>query len=185
MNNLEIKPNDTTELLIEGIKSYPQALVAIREFRDALEALCRDVVRDNLALITDSMTMIPLDEIEPDSRPAKISECDGKWATVGVRMRVRNGGPIELGYSVEWNDGTPCLVASIQFSESETADLALATLKRGVPGIQAAVHKKQAYSWRDLTPSDVREMREKMVELIQEWSGAWRQVGGVMKVLEK
>jgi len=59
---------------------------------------------------------------------------------------------MELGYSVEWNDGTPCLVASIWFSESETADRALAALKRGVPGLQAAVQKKQVYLWKDLTP---------------------------------
>lgn len=185
MNKLEIKTNATTELLIEGIKSYPQALVAIREFRDALEAICRDAVRDNLPLIANSMDIIPLDEIEPDTWPTKISACDGKWAKVGVRMKIRNGGQMELGYSVEWNDGTPCLVASIWFSENETADRALAALKRGVPGVQADVQKKQVYLWKNLTPSEVGEIRETMVELIQEWSGAWRQIGGVMRMLQK
>ncbi len=177
------------ELLVEGIRSYLQALVAISEFRRLVEDKFHRAVDERRDSIAASLKVqIGPDAIQPYCFPDKPGrEFRGDWAAIGVRII-----PIEVGVCKEhtyylgwWRDQAgpvAGIFASIRFSERSIAERAMSSLQK--TGMAPPELSKTTISqWRKLEFNDIEQLQERIEKLLGEWCEAWRGAGGLPKAL--
>jgi hypothetical protein len=180
-----------SELLVEGSKSYPQALAALREFRELVWTTVRTAVRNDLNLIAKSLGIeIAASEIATRARPDELgsTEIDGENANLGVVIRREKKEGWNLYYTLCWSveeeDAPFYFAASIWFKQSALGDKAYRAIQKtrtSLPVLYEDYENKgsEVIMKRKLASEDMAQLPSVVSEVIREWAKAWSQVGGV------
>lgn len=177
-----------SELLIEGAKSYPQALAALRDFRDTVCASVRAVVRDDLTLIAKSLGVnLDASEIVNRARPYELAAADGENASVGVVIRRDNKEGWNLYYTLRWyveeEDAPFYFAASIWFKQSAVGDSAFRAFQKLAMKLPVKYADSEIYMKRKLESDDMARFPSVVREVVHEWAKAWSQAGGLKTFL--
>jgi hypothetical protein len=178
-------PDYTTDLLLEGVKSYPQALVALGEFRRVVQAILQEGVEKMLPTIALAMdTRLAPDEIKNEAWPDSFrTPFRGDWARLGVRIPRDRDGWTQY-YYLEWDKGVVDIAASISLKDQTTATRIYAALQIAKPLLKIGLNKSDVSVWKELPLHEIDRIQELIREVIQEWCEAWRHAGGLTKQLQ-
>ena len=180
------------ELLVEGMRSYPLAVLAMDEFCRLLEAEIREALKRSRTEIQDSIKFkLPLDAVRSYRRPERMAaDFVRNRVAVGVSMPVGIAGCKRHTIDLEWNQDTdtgeflPSVVASLLFAERETAKRIEVALKQASPDGNFGETHKKAFLLRELQSDDIEKLPHLIDAMIKEWCAAWRKTGGLQKLLQ-
>lgn len=170
-------------LLVQGAKSYPQVLGALREFGRQVEAVCRSAVGDVKFLSHAMGVNLPEQDIKLYLRPVNLAaeRMDGGWANVGVTLHTEDAW-WALVY-LEWKADKLWAVASMWFRDSTKASAARSALEREQPKYQMGVESGEVYLSREIVPEEMNNLKSILEDILQEWARVWGQVGGLSTVV--
>ncbi|HET9283063.1 MAG TPA: hypothetical protein VFR24_13975 [Candidatus Angelobacter sp.] len=83
------RQQNANELLIEGAKTYPQALAALSEFRRLVVAACEEAFTPNLSELSKYLGLpLPKNQLKQYTRPDSLgaSRIDGDFGSLGVKL---------------------------------------------------------------------------------------------------
>lgn len=175
-----------SELLVEGAKSYPQALAAIREFRELVWTTVRTAVKNDLNLITKSLRIeITTSEIATRARPDELgsAEIDGENASLGVVIRREKKEGWNLYFTLCWyveeEDAPFYFAASIWFKQSALGDKAYRAVQKTRTSLPVLYEGSELIMKRKLASEDMAQLPSVVSEVIREWAKVWSQIGGM------
>ncbi|HWR14162.1 MAG TPA: hypothetical protein VN577_05010 [Terriglobales bacterium] len=172
-------------LLLEGARSYPQVLGALREFGRQVDAVCRSAVGDVKFLSHAMGVTLPEQDIKLYLRPVNLAaeRMDGRWANVGITLHTEDAW-WALVY-LEWKEDKLWAVASMWFKDSTKVSAARSALEREHPKYQIGMESGEVYLAREMVPEEMNNLKSILEDILQEWARLWEQVGGLSKVLAK
>jgi len=179
------------ELLIQGGKSYPQALAALSEFGRLVLETCRTAFDEELANISRAMGVrISRNDLRNRRRPdrlERLSTPHGGDASLGIRIWRDSEGWRQYCHLVWWTDNTADNVgasASIWFKDTSLAIIACNALK-GVPPTTSYLvdrEENEVRLLRRIAPPDMAQLPTIFRELNREWARLWRAAGGLKQI---
>ena len=193
MSYSEGQPDSSSELLIEGLRSYRQALVAMEEFCLVVEGIFREAVKKSP--IRECMEIrFQADSIKSYRRPDKVKGASSH-KRVALGVSIPGEGFEKHTYSLEWNrdqdseEFTRSIVVSISFSELEAAGRVLLALQRELPNEELGLVRQKVYLSKELPMSDLEQRIERLPSLIDaqigKWCEAWKRVDGLPNFLKQ
>lgn len=175
-------------LLVEGAKSYPEALAAISEFRNAVVTQCQDAVNSQLAEVAKALDVaISRKDVRERRRPERLDTVngpDGETASLGVVIRNDVQG-WRLYYHLNWLNGSDLDVsASCRFLKNPIiAAKVCAALKKAKPKQPYLVEQEyeEVCLTRRIVPDDMAHLSMFFQDLIREWTRLFQCIGGVKR----
>jgi hypothetical protein len=175
-------------LLEEGAKSYPQALLALSEFCQQVQAMCCAAMKRHLTELGEALRLpLRAEQVKPHAYPSNLSpgDFDGTLAVLGARIVNPRSAKCGLFNYVSWsNTSRPSANVSISFADAGVADRAWASMQQHG---NCAFDKDESeiYLSRPLKPADLSQLETILDEMNQQWIASWRKVGGVKQFLGK
>ena len=183
-----------TMLFKEGMKSYLDTLVAIKQFRGIIQNKIRKSLSDKLNEICSSMKIaekISENDISPYAPPFDLgTELDGNWAIIGFKILVAPKSHYCLYFSVHFNrieDAVNTYIAAEIRTYKKKHYYQLYALKEKLEAIIQRPYKLDPLSidnelqlyddWANDTDLDVFD--DKFRNLIDQWNNMWNGVGGL------
>jgi hypothetical protein len=161
----------TAGFLIEGAKSYIDALVAITAFESAVRAVCKDVYDKYKPQL---VSRIGLEDAQCEDHENKQPE--NRLAELGVRQDSPSGRESFYVY-LKWDgtkDGAPEISAELCLEFSKKSDRNdYAKLLRKLPSRQLSDDSGSPYLWSSKKLSDLSSCAEALDELLNEWLACW------------
>jgi hypothetical protein len=176
-----------TSLLVEGLRSYPQALGALNEFARLVTSAIRDVVVQELpSLCAATHLDLKQEEVGDHVRPNKLSIPNPTDPILGARIdRIGKSG-WGLYFYLWWSKGGTRLSASVWLRDTSVAESVFLALKdlNSTANIELdAGH--EVYVSQALLPDDAEQQMPTILrKLIREFSALWTQVGGLERFLK-
>lgn len=184
MPEMEMNP-----LLTEGLKSYPQALIAIKHFRQLVLNACREAFIAELGNISNAMGVrLEKLRVEARRRPDDINGngVDGMNADIGVRIKHEQEG-WNLYHNVAWSQGEIGAWISIWTRERISSDRIYAALnpiyKREFQLTAPKDNEVEVCLGKLIDTEHEVDLPMALRELIAEWVRIWNGVGGLNKIL--
>ncbi len=167
-------------LLVEGGKSYLDALIAMRRFGEATVTTCRRVLERNISELSNRSGVSFLSsEIADRFRPDQLSGgFRGDFASLGVKV-INAAKRCRLYTCVNWLPEE--LNASVSFcvGTSEGASAIYSRLRRYEP--EVGLEGNELYLNKKLAPEDMQQLGRILALLSNRWCGALKANGGLMK----
>ena len=175
------KSQRTNELLVAGVKSYPEALIAIDEFRRVLLGTVRETVEHNLKSIATAMGIkLSASEIQKRLRPTE-SEVGRDNAAIGVTIR-RDAEGWRQYYQFYWEpDSSFSFLASVWFREVDATSTSTAVNKvkcRYTVGFE----DNEVFMLRRVTTGEIGRVKDVLGTFMREWATFWKRVGGLKRL---
>lgn len=173
-------------LMIEGAKSYPQALAALGEFRNLVVYACREAFEADLTSLSNALGVrISREEILNRVRPDSPDGADAVNAEVGIRIDRRREG-WRLNYSLAWwKTSKPELRVQliVRFTGRDRAAAFYAPLEKVKRKTlyQVGVEGSSVYVKYQMNPEQMSGLPRILHELNQECVRLWQAVGGLKK----
>jgi hypothetical protein len=173
-------------LMIEGAKTYPQALAALSEFRNLFVYACREVFEADLTSLSNALGVrISREEILNRLRPDSPDGADAVNAEVGIRVDRRREG-WRLYYSLAWwKTSKPELWVQliVRFTGRDRAAAFCTPLKKAQLKTlyHVGVEGSSVYVSYQMKPEQMSELPRILHGLNQESVRIWRSVGGLKK----
>lgn len=181
---------DVAEFLSQGIESYLQALVAIREFRRAMQRQARAVAEPRLPDLVAALGGGAADAatgVADYANPSTISD-RGDWpgdhAWIAVTAKLAGFGVWYLGMlwhrpNDQATDAKPGVVATMDTGRAEVRNRLVARLE-----VEGLAHGHNFWGnevslWRPISPDQAGEFPARLDALIVDWTNFWRTVGGL------
>jgi hypothetical protein len=178
-------------LLEEGAKSYPQALLALSEFCQQVQAMCCDAMKRHVTELGDALG-VPLqaEQVKAYANPSSLSSdgIDGTWAALGARIAHPSGAKCDLyNYIWWWDTPLPSAGISISFADARVAERAWASMQKlgNCDFYEKAEDRSEIYLSRPLKLAQLSQLETILDKMNQEWIALWRKVGGVKQFLGK
>ncbi|MGA2267825.1 MAG: hypothetical protein ABSH44_05070 [Bryobacteraceae bacterium] len=172
------KSQQSKALLIEGARSYPEALAALSEFRRTIHTAWRDGLESRLGEVSAAMglDLEPAqiaDYANPDS--LRSAEIDGEFAALGLQIKEAAW---TLYFYLVWWKGFSANV-SIWFKDPAMASAVFTVIKKVQGSYPAGLENKEVFISRSLAPEEAGGIEVVVCEMIQEWCRLWLRVGGL------
>jgi hypothetical protein len=188
-NNKQADKKSEYALLIEGAKSYPQALAALSEFRALVVDECRRAFEADITSLSKALGVnISGKDLLERYRPDNPKGADAMNAEIGIRIdRGREGW--KLRYSLTWTKNPrPELWAQLLVrtgrDRAHSIGKALDLVQRK-PQFDAGVDGSIIYVSRRITPDQMKDLPQIFHALNLEGVRIWQAVGGFKKWLKK
>ncbi|GGG95348.1 hypothetical protein [Silvibacterium dinghuense] len=174
------------EFLSEGLKSYPQALAALRDFRESIVTRCRasfDLHFDQIARAMGEKLVKTKIEIRRKPDRIESSDVDGVTADLGVRLKSQGW---RVYHNVTWEQGNKAAACfSIWVSDGNRANDIYAKI--------GAVFESTKFELTgpQLSPNEVclgfaihdgAEIENALDAVCKEWIRIWTEIGGLSKI---
>ena len=173
--------------LIEGARSYPKALSALREFRSLVVDRCRTALESELENVSQAMGVIirPVNIVDY-RRPEKPDTSDGQSASLGVRVDREVEG-WWFYHTVYWYKGEVGIGCSLWLRDKSTAQDAVNELKRTNAGLFEITLEEghEVCLSRGLLPDDMQVLEDLLVELLRQWAKLWKEAGTLTRFSAK
>ena len=175
------KTQQITQLFVAGVKSYPDALIAVDEFRRLALKAVRDAVESNLESIATSMgTKLSPSDIQKRFRP-KESEIGKDNAKIGVTIRRDSEGWRQY-FQFYWElDSSFYFTASFRFMGTADAISISKAISQVKCKYNPAFDEDEAELsiMRRIMPEELTRVTEILSEFLREWGNLWKQLGGL------
>jgi hypothetical protein len=174
-----------SSLIIEGMKSYPQALAAVTEFVSSVASTIREVVTDDESDLSDALGVKITDESLTDYvRPNRLTGSGSEDKLIGVRFDKRP----EMGWSLYfyvWWSRTAEFGISLYFNDAQVAASVSNSLAQIPGGKCLSAGSRELYFSRPLAMSESNEFKEIVKAGVQDFSAALNKAGGFKKLSKK
>jgi hypothetical protein len=175
------KSQQTNQLLIAGVKSYPGALIAMTEFRRLALKTVQDAVESNLKLIATSMGVeLSPSEIQKRFKP-KESEIGEENAKIGVTIR-RDAEGWKQYYQFYWERESFYFTAIIRFKEAAAPAASISEVLNQIESkfrVGFEEEERELFMSRQITSVEMRRVSEILPEVLREWANLWKRLGGL------
>lgn len=114
----ESRKQNANELLIEGAKTYPQALAALSEFRRLVVAACEEAFAPGLNDLSKALGLpLPQSQLKPYTNPDSLgaSKIDGDFGSLGVKLKEETNQSGQYCYLL-WRGGKLYAVVDVWLS---------------------------------------------------------------------
>ena len=169
-------------LLIEGARSYPQALAALSEFQILVVDACRKALESELPKISTAMGIkLSREDFDVRIRPQKMENSDGENASLGLRIIRDTEGWRQYHHLVWEKDGLGASSA-IWFQDKTLAMNVSNALKKAGPKPPYVVDlddSRAAFLMRRVTAEEMAQLPGILQELFREWTRLWQRIGGL------
>ena len=169
-------------LLIEGARSYPQALAALSEFQLLVVDACRKALESELPKISAAMGIkLSRADLAERIRPRKTENPDGVYASLGVVINRDTTEGWRQYYHVVWEKGGLGASSSIWFKDKTLALKVCNNLKKAQPKPTYSIdldEEKEVYLMRRATPEEMAQLPGILQDLFREWTRLWQRIGG-------
>lgn len=176
-------------LLVEGAKSYPQALLALNDFRQQVQDMCCGTLKRQVAELGGALRLpLQVKQVKPYAYPSPLSSggIDGTWAVLGARIAYPSGAKCELYNFIWWWDTPlPSAGVSISFTDARVAERAWASMQKlgNCVFYEDSEPRSEIGVSRHLKPTDLSHLETILDEMNREWIALWRKVGGAKQFL--
>jgi hypothetical protein len=178
--------DDPVEGLIrEGMVSYPEAVVALREFQRIVQDRCEQVVSDRLGELSKAMGVELHDKDIADyptlGRHTQVG-WDGKGVWLYVKLALKFG---TLYFGVGWAIGTSAdskisVAAVIGLSDRQAYDMALRKFKKTLElRVEAEPRYREVWLTEQVPVKDAHLFQTYLNDVLTRFIGAWQKIGGV------
>jgi hypothetical protein len=183
----DVKEDHKHALLVEGARSYPQALAALSEFRRLVVEECRAALSGQLQNIASAMA-VPLSpkDVVPWTRPDSLSASliDGDSGGLGVKL-PGPGFHWGLYTYLTWGAGSLRAVDSIWFKDASWAERTYAAFLRQKPAYPMNLDSKEVMLVRKISAEDMSQLSDILRNLNEEWKRLWKRVGSLKQFQPK
>jgi|SRR5579859_1064520 len=179
-------PHDgSKQLLVEGAKSYPKALVAVTEFRRIVTNTITGVVTDDLDALGKALGCeLSKNDVRARRRPDRIDTVV-KAPSLGIKIE-RDADGWRQYFQVTWWNGDLDAGASIRFLKDPDA---LARVVREFKGQQAKLklageigsEEDEVWLSRRLDAEQLNDLEAIMRGVMRDWIRLWSAIGGLSK----
>ena len=178
--------DDPVEGLIrEGMVSYPEAVVALREFQRIVQDRCEQVVSDRLGELSKAMG-VELDEKDIDDYPTLGRQTQVGWEGEAVWLCVRLVLKVgTLYFGVRWNldksaSSKISVAAIIGLPDRRAYDMALPKFKK-TPDVLVEAEPRDREVWltEQVPVKDAHLFQTYLNDVLTKFIGAWQKIGGV------
>lgn len=169
-------------LLIEGARSYPQALAAISEFQTQVVAACQEALESELPKISSAMGIaLSGKDLLLRIRPRKTEKPDGVYASLGFLINRDKTEGWRQYYHVVWGKDGLRAASSIWFKDETLATKVSDALKKAQPRLPYFVELEEgeASLMRRATAEEMAQLSRIQQELFHEWTRLWQRIGGL------
>jgi hypothetical protein len=171
-------------LFQEGLRSYIEALAAIRGFYREVYSVSKAVLEDNFEDLGRNLRRkLERDWIEPYVSPAGrdlLDRWDGNWAWVAARL---SAGDLCYGYfGLHWRgeDGQPPTAWAVVDFQIHNGALfrALSQQFRDLAGERIIPYRpyKELMIWEPIGPGNASSFSDKLDSVTKEWIGLWGRI---------
>jgi hypothetical protein len=173
-------------LLIEGMKSYPQALGALNEFVRLVISNVREAVLDELATLSTAIGAgLKEDELGDYVQPNRVGVFEPKYTVLGIKIDRIAASGWGLYFYVWWWKGQTKLCVSMWMKDRDVAASIITRFKNTSPETSVEIDDNhEVYLSRVLVPDNVPELSEILRELNREFSELWSRAGGLSQFLK-
>jgi len=177
------------QLLSEGLRSYFEALCAIKEFQDEIAAACVEILSDRIPEIAKALGK-DIDAKRIEASPVRPAHQE---AWLGALL-PRDPAPWDFHLGLYWNVGdlnTGRVRASVSVeidTKKELEKYLNVCRNAGIRRPPSSYSYSGSYGaefGEDMQPSDFAVVREKLKELLGEWIQVWSKCGGLTAILGK
>lgn len=171
------------DLLNEGVNSYLDALVAIREFRREVQSRTRKVVEYRLDELSGVMGVsLKRDQIVKHINPDGIPDnFDGNWAWIAARIKIIDPLPLDCYFGMffrrDEKDQTSA-IAMMSPSKDVFQKIWVKCKEIGESKLKETYKGEIAFLDKIL-PGEMNHFEEKLNEMIDLWVKVWKALGGV------
>lgn len=171
------------QLLVEGGRSYHQALAALSEFQQLVLDTCRKALEGELPKISIAMGItLSRSDLKVRVRPRKIDNADGETASLGVYIDHRMTEGWRQYYIVFWEKDVLGASSSVLFKDTTLALKVSNAMKKAEPKPEYSLDltdENELYLMRLVTPDEMEQLPEILRELFREWTRLWQRIGGL------
>lgn len=177
------------ELLIEGAKSYPQALAALSEFRRGTFEAIREILKPSLSEVGKALGIANLRyaEVVNRARPDELGgSIDGEEAALGVVIRREKEEGWRQYYHFRWDKEYGFYFSiSIRFGNSkrasELAERFTQTNSKNMIGFDP--EDRELWLLRTIHPEEMEQIGDIVRDVVREWIVIWKKLGGLRAAL--
>jgi hypothetical protein len=171
------------DLLIEGARSYPQALAALNEFQTSVIHSCRTALDSELPKISTAMRIkLSREDLRDRIRPRKTEIPDGAFAAIGLVINRDTPEGWRQYYHIVWDKDWFGASSSIRFKDKSVAMKVSKALNEAQPKSPYLVHlddEKEACLTRRATAEEMAQLPGILQDLFREWARLWEKIGGL------
>jgi hypothetical protein len=180
-----MKEFEQTNLLVEGLTSYPKALAALNEFVRLVTSAIQDVVEQELENLSQALQIeLRREELGEYVRPNRLAIPNPKHTTLGARIERITESGWGLYFFLWWSKGTVTSCVSIWLRDANIAETIYAEFHKTVGKCAIQIDAgRELYLARQLQPDKPDEFSMVMQELTQDFSNLWKQIGGFEKFI--
>ncbi len=169
-------------LLIEGARSYPQALAALSEFQLLIVDMFRKALQSELPKISAAMGVkLSREDLDVRIRPQKMENSDGENASLGLRI-IRDTEGWRQYYHLVWEKDGLAASSAIWFQDKTMAMKVSSSMKKATPKPPYVVDLEDArvaYLLRRITAEEMAQLPGILQELFREWVRLWQRIGSL------
>jgi hypothetical protein len=177
------------DFLREGLNSYMNAMLALKQFQLEVQKKSKKVLEQNLKDLGQALgTRLEATAIQPYVNPSHPSKFDGTYAWITSRLcnvpRLDSAESAHFGLRWREIDGEAVLgvAAGFWFRTASDGNAAKNAFGRGGDGL--IYDPFGWYFWDALPPEDAKSFEAKLDGLIKKWVELWREVGGLNGVVK-
>jgi hypothetical protein len=181
------RKQNANELLVEGSKTYPQALAALSEFRRLVVAACEGALTPELGDLSKAMGLpLPKSQLKEYTRPDSLgsSRIDGDFGSLGVKIMEEAERSGQYCFLL-WEGGKLNGVMDIYVNSKSISLDIFASFQKLKPPFELRVDNGDVMLMRPLQPADMPRLTELMLEVVSEWIKLWKGAGGLNRFRAK
>lgn len=171
-----------TSLLVEGTRSYPEALGALNEFGRLVISKIKTGLSEELGSLSSAVGIrLTENDLADYIRPNRMGSFDPNNVCLGVKVdRIAESG-WSLYFVLFWLKGAACVSVSVWFRDGGLANSLHKTFNK-IPG--SALDGKEVSISRSVMPDAAEEIPIILRELVGDFSKACAKAGGLPKVVK-
>lgn len=175
-----------TDLLVAGARYYPQAFVAIREYRRNIREAWRTVLESRLGKISKVMAIsLDSDKLIDHAIPESFrsSHASADWAQLGLKIKTPQW---RIYFLVEFEEEKTYMWIQLRVAGEDKAQAVYEMLMKRLRRPFEIHHKKSVLAlYREISPDQMRHLEKACAQICDEWCFLWKGSGGLNKIASK
>jgi hypothetical protein len=182
LGRLAMSLEHNLEFFQEGLSSYMNAMLALKEFHHEVQEKSESVLKGNLQELGRALDM----RLEAAAIHPYAGEYDGAYWIISRLTKIPGLYSSESAYfGLRWREirgeAVPGVAAGFWFRSVPDRDAAKSAFGRGGDGLSS--ESPGLYFWEALTHKDAESFEEKLDDLVKKWIELWKKAGGLNAVV--
>ncbi|MBI3665507.1 MAG: hypothetical protein HY236_04660 [Acidobacteria bacterium] len=177
------RPSDARHQFMEtGASTYLEALAAVGKFQREVWEACSSVFKERAKELGDALGQ-PVDagEISIHQWPGQLLKFDGFYAILGAKVQLRQVATLYCYVWWGYEDSAEAFVRAVVAVYAEAAEVRKKLLSsfRAEAKSRIKDDSGEIYLQEPIPPDEFPNLQQKLNDLLTEWIGLWKKIGGL------